>query len=965
MSSVAETINSSSNFSLNECEENNYTLKTNDLNEYNIEKKKLVKEYFYMFPFLLLFKDKKMERSFLFSTFGKYNTRNILVSLLGVIIMGLYAFVFTDFIFGKVEKNINSPIFWIFFSCFCIGILMHVISVISSFFFKYRMLIETYEIIICIIYFVLLNLYIIEECYYDFIQGLLILINMFSVMFKFRFNILFVIICITQITHYIIRLCYFIFDDYLRITKVNEGSIVSVVYYPILLFGCSLIIIIFLWSIEFEQRIGFLNNMLNKKHNNEKKIHNDIINLLVKNCIPKLFYKDLNDKLNSNIHLLINKKIEGVCICADIVGFTKYSSNITSSELIIVLNDIYGKFDLLSEILKVEKIKTIGDAFLAISYHKSDDYPDEYIKNAVIFAIGMQKIFCVLRDRKLNLRIGMALGEIEFIIGIKKYVMFDVYGNVVDKTFELESKCPSNDICVCENFNKKCNFVDYVLLNHHNKELLYLIKYSEENDQVLNDKFMRDDLNNYILHINKQNNAYEKNYLVNKINLIKNQKHTPKVAIKLSNAHKCKIWISDFFNYHFSEFLLFIKVFFQDILNPIQSIKYRNYLTKTNYIPNLFLYIYTIFLIITVYVLILSSGINNMYYFGNYNIIATYFGLFFSSLILTLDIIFIRFIGFQWKYLIDNVFLICNTMLIGVITLIYPIKDVIISSNILPLCFIGAISNSNAHFINICICCILLIGCHVFNTILFKEVYNFIDVLNYNFDCISMFLNVLLHSCLQKFVYKKNYLSIHNFVKDTNSLKKRIQLNETLISSFIPNNLIDDFLNNKTINHNLSETNVFFVKIAIMKGKNVDYNYFIKKFQILNNILDKNNCQRVKINNYKLLFHCLDPMDGFRSLIRFIHAIYSENICYIKCGAYKGPVSQGVMGNNRIKYDLIGNTVNMASRLVDSCPYNYAIHFIKDNIDITTNFTYNLLQVDDLKLKGVSKKQSTLVLVIK
>ena len=52
---------------------------------------------------------------------------------------------------------------------------------------------------------------------------------------------------------------------------------------------------------------------------------------------------------------------------ADIVGFTKMSSNKTASQLVGLLNDLFGRFDYLCNHLGCEKISTLGDCYYCVS----------------------------------------------------------------------------------------------------------------------------------------------------------------------------------------------------------------------------------------------------------------------------------------------------------------------------------------------------------------------------------------------------------------------------------------------------------------------------------------------------------------------------------------------------------------------------------------------------------------------
>ncbi len=131
---------------------------------------------------------------------------------------------------------------------------------------------------------------------------------------------------------------------------------------------------------------------------------------------------------------------EVTILFADIVGFTQLSSQISPTALVNLLNDIFSAFDRLTEIYGLEKIKTIGDAYMVASGlpMSRSDHADA-IAN---MALGMQKevnYFNQRHNANLNIRIGINSGEVVAgVIGTKKFI-YDLWGDAVNTASRMES----------------------------------------------------------------------------------------------------------------------------------------------------------------------------------------------------------------------------------------------------------------------------------------------------------------------------------------------------------------------------------------------------------------------------------------------------------------------------------------------------------------------------------------------
>ena len=126
---------------------------------------------------------------------------------------------------------------------------------------------------------------------------------------------------------------------------------------------------------------------------------------------------------------------------ADIVGFTEFSARTSPTELVLVLNLIFSKFDQLAERHGLEKIKTIGDAYMVVAGLPTPR-PDHAIAIAEM-ALDMQAEMVRIGEdtgEAFKLRIGINSGPvIAGVIGIKKFV-YDLWGDTVNIASRMESQ---------------------------------------------------------------------------------------------------------------------------------------------------------------------------------------------------------------------------------------------------------------------------------------------------------------------------------------------------------------------------------------------------------------------------------------------------------------------------------------------------------------------------------------------
>ncbi|MBQ4379413.1 MAG: hypothetical protein II821_09505 [Treponema sp.] len=157
------------------------------------------------------------------------------------------------------------------------------------------------------------------------------------------------------------------------------------------------------------------------------------------------------DELKDEVHSIAQSFTDVTLLFSDIVSFTKVSSNHTASEIVDALNELFTRFDLRAKEMGVEKIKTVGDAYMAACGVPEPN--ENHARIMIEFAKGMYKD---LEDYnrcgkiQFNMRIGLNCGPVTAgVIGKTKFV-YDVWGNTVNVASRMESACNPGEIRVSQ-----------------------------------------------------------------------------------------------------------------------------------------------------------------------------------------------------------------------------------------------------------------------------------------------------------------------------------------------------------------------------------------------------------------------------------------------------------------------------------------------------------------------------------
>ena len=126
---------------------------------------------------------------------------------------------------------------------------------------------------------------------------------------------------------------------------------------------------------------------------------------------------------------------------ADLVGFTEIAARTEAVELVKLLNGIFSTFDALTEYHQLEKIKTIGDAYMVVSglpQHRLDHA--EAMANMALDMLIAVAEYNRVHNAHLSMRIGINTGAVVAgVIGTKKFI-YDLWGDTVNTASRMESQ---------------------------------------------------------------------------------------------------------------------------------------------------------------------------------------------------------------------------------------------------------------------------------------------------------------------------------------------------------------------------------------------------------------------------------------------------------------------------------------------------------------------------------------------
>jgi class 3 adenylate cyclase len=190
--------------------------------------------------------------------------------------------------------------------------------------------------------------------------------------------------------------------------------------------------------------------------------------LLLSTVLPERIGKRLLDK-----HEMIADGHSDVAVMfVDIVGFTKLTETMSPKQIVRLLDNLFSGFDEIADRYGLEKIKTIGDAYLAVGGLSNQDNGD-YVEATVKTAQGFQDHIREqtkeqFHGNALDIHIGIATGPIAAGVIGKIRLTYDIWGNTVNLASRLVDHASAGQILVDQitykRISKKFDFAQEPLL---------------------------------------------------------------------------------------------------------------------------------------------------------------------------------------------------------------------------------------------------------------------------------------------------------------------------------------------------------------------------------------------------------------------------------------------------------------------------------------------------------------------
>ncbi len=197
---------------------------------------------------------------------------------------------------------------------------------------------------------------------------------------------------------------------------------------------------------QFEEVVARVNTQLELRRARVElqRMHEKADSLLL-NILPG----SIADRLKENERNIVDAIPEATILFCDLVGFTPLAAGLEPGEVVGLLNSIFSEMDTLAERYRLEKIKTIGDAYM-LAGGVPDPMPDHAraVADFALDVIALVPSMAASAGQAVDLRIGLHSGPVVAgVIGEKKFA-YDLWGDTVNTASRMESSSENGKIHV-------------------------------------------------------------------------------------------------------------------------------------------------------------------------------------------------------------------------------------------------------------------------------------------------------------------------------------------------------------------------------------------------------------------------------------------------------------------------------------------------------------------------------------
>lgn len=162
------------------------------------------------------------------------------------------------------------------------------------------------------------------------------------------------------------------------------------------------------------------------------------------------------ERLKKGERLIADRFERATVMFADLVNFTPMSGQMSADHLVNMLNHVFSGFDVLCEKHGLEKIKTIGDSYMAVAgVPELDEQQLQSAANMALEMIDMIRLVSVSQNLNLELRVGIHTGPVVAgVIGERKFI-YDLWGDTVNVASRMESHGMPGQIQVTQEIFEK------------------------------------------------------------------------------------------------------------------------------------------------------------------------------------------------------------------------------------------------------------------------------------------------------------------------------------------------------------------------------------------------------------------------------------------------------------------------------------------------------------------------------